>query len=141
MDGCKLFSDNIWTLINGSLTVKQEDSEGFECDPREDYQSALTLFWSEENTLYMPPNGFLGERSWSWDDVVKVQKSERILGCCAEVDIRLVVQLADGRWVYAWASCDTSGWGCETYGKVYMAQSLEDLEKYAMGVEEMFNVQ
>jgi hypothetical protein len=44
-----------------------------------------------------------------------------------DLEMWLVAKLADGRFLFLQAGCDTTGWGCRDGGRSYCATSLERL--------------
>jgi hypothetical protein len=44
-------------------------------------------------------------------------------------------RLNDGRWFYLSAGCDYTGWDCQAGGDVQIADTLDNLKKFAMDME------
>lgn len=48
----------------------------------------------------------------------------------------VVLELADGRYVFADASCDYTGWDCQSGVRSVVAASLDNLIRWGIGSEE-----
>jgi hypothetical protein len=98
-----------------------------------DLKQAFKWYWNDSEMMFVPPLGYNGKREWSWDDLDDVKEFLYEKGACDECCIHLTLKLRDGRIIYGWASCNTSGWLCESGGRIYMAENQQDIDLYAKG--------
>lgn len=49
-------------------------------------------------------------------------------------EVKYVITLTDGRWVFVEGWCDYTGWGCQDGADAYYASSEEELVKHHLSV-------
>lgn len=119
-------SEGIKNEYEPSQDIKEEALKGVRCD----LETAFDYYWGDSEMMYLPPLGYSGERKWSWDDLDDVLEFKYNAGSYRECSIFLTLKLKDGRFIYGHADCDTSGWDCQSGGRIYMAMTREDIEIY-----------
>lgn len=133
-DKPKAMPDKLWAMalqrmLKDNADTIDETSFDVAC-LRDEFTKAMELHWNESRAFYHVLNAEPKDKEWKWTDVTEIFSMQHTTKDYTKCLLSIEGKLANGMFVYAWASYGPYGWGTESSGRVYIARRREDFEAF-----------